>query len=257
MKNAKSVFAVVLLFLILFFPNEIKAEQVYSFGNVSFNYLDWSAQSQNEAKRKDFSFLELEGGASYSWGDVYGFIDYENPLDSEWKKDQKSSESASQFRVVTKGSIAVNLGQTNWNLYSHLYSFADSSGFSEQNTVLGFSYDLNLSSGLWIKPFLGIHHVQNNFIGAGFNGYMGGWVLGYDFESFGQKFAITNWNEIEFSRSSQYEASNGDTGLNGAISLWWKATERITSGVQYRYANQKLGSKTYQDAFIYTIKFGF
>ena len=43
-------------------------------------------------------------------------------------------------------------------------------------------------------------------------------------------------------------------GLNGAVALWWNATSHITTGIQYRYADDKLGEDFYQDAIIYSIK---
>ncbi|MGL4456482.1 MAG: outer membrane protein OmpK, partial [Plesiomonas sp.] len=39
------------------------AEPIYSFANVSANYLDWSSRTTDESGKKDFPYLELEGGA--------------------------------------------------------------------------------------------------------------------------------------------------------------------------------------------------
>ena len=73
-----------------------------------------------------------------------------------------------------------------------------------------------------------------------------------------EKFTLTNWNEYEFDRDATYAAGNGGKeGLNGAVALWWNATSHITTGIQYRYADDKLGEDFYQDAIIYSIKFNF
>lgn len=61
------------------------------------------------------------------------------------------------------------------------------------------------------------------------------------------KFTLTNWNEYEFDRDATYAAGNGGKeGLNGAVALWWNATSHITTGIQYRYADDKLGEDFYQ-----------
>lgn len=259
----------------------VQAEQFYGFANVSVNYLDWSNGTEDRTRdiengfgvKSDFVYLEVEGGAGYSWGDVYGFIDFENPDKMDWQSEQDDGSEA--FRIAAKGSVAVNIGETNWNYYGHLYSISDSSGFYEQNIVLGVSYDVNTDFGLWVKPFLGAHFVHNSAIGAGFNGGMGGWVLGYNFKMAGQDFMVTNWNEIEFAREDEYRGfcttdtctgpgdvgfqnTNGkSTGLNGAVALWWNVSSEFTLGVQYRYADNKLGTAAYQNAAIFSAKYNF
>lgn len=237
------------------------AEQYYGFANVSANYLDWTdgTTARTNGGKEDFAYLEIEGGAGFDWGDVYGFIDFENPTKGEWNKDYLTTkDKAEAFRIASKGSIAINMGDTNFNYYGQIYSIADSSGFYEQNVTLGVSYDLNTDFGLWVKPFIGAHYVHNNFIGAGFNGGMTGWVLGYNFDLAGQSFMVSNWNEIEFARASEYEVVNGkQTGLNGAVALWWLPMPQFTAGVQYRYADNKLGSATYQDGVVFSLKYNF
>lgn len=253
-----------------------QAEQYYGFADISVNYLDWSdgTTERTNGGKEDFVYLELEGGAGYNWGDVYGFLDIENPTKGDFGYDTQK-EKAEAFRVAAKGSIALNVGETNFNYYGQLYSLSTSDGFYEQNFVVGASYDINTDFGLWVKPFLGVHYVHNNFIGAGFNGGMGGWVLGYNFKLADQDFMITNWNEIEFARADEYRGfcsdgtgcgpgdagfveTNGDSvGLNGAVAVWWNATSNFTLGMQYRYANQKLGNNTYLNAMIFSAKYNF
>ncbi|WP_371188053.1 outer membrane protein OmpK [Thalassotalea maritima] len=248
-----------------------QAEYLYGFGSFSVNYLDWTAKTEDRTNlegfggaKEDFLFLEVEGGAGFSWGDVYGFIDLENPANVSSKgSDYEEKGGTGGFRIAAKGSVAVNMGESNWNYYGHVYSFTEASGgFYDQNVVLGVSYDLFTDFGLWVKPFVGAHIENQTFAGSGFNGYMAGWVLGYDFMVGDQKFAVTQWHETEFGRKDQFR-SNGtehtlnSVGQNGAVSLWWHATPKVTLGAQYRYADHKLGTAAYHDAVILTAKYNF
>ena len=128
---------------------------------------------------------------------------------------------------------------------------------------MGASYKYESDFGLWIKPFIGVHYTYDTYF-HGLNGYMGGWVFNYDFGMFNQKFSISQWNEIEFGRDKKFYEDDGEPigdgksyGLNGALSTWWHINDDITTGVQYRYANHKLGNIEYQSAFIYTLKYNF
>jgi hypothetical protein len=112
-------------------------------------------------------------------------------------------------------------------------------------------------SGWWFKPFFAKRYTDQTYY-TGDNGYVAGWVAGYNFMLGSEKFTLTNWNEYEFDRDATYAAGNGGKeGLNGAVALWWNATSHITTGIQYRYADDKLGEDFYQDAIIYSIKFNF
>ena len=98
------------------------AEMVYGFGNVSINYLDWSKGTQNRtadnAAKKDFFFLEVEGGAGFNWGEVYGFFDVENPTN-----DTKENDGSKNLRTAAKGTTHIYLGDTNFTLYGHIYDY--------------------------------------------------------------------------------------------------------------------------------------
>lgn len=251
----------------------VQAEQYYGFMNVSVNYLDWSEKTEDRTNpdiggfggpKEDFFYLELEGGAGFDWGDVYGFIDLENAENVE-NKGQFSEDAGDTggFRVAAKGSIAVNMGSSNWNYYGHVYSFTEASGgFYDQNIVLGVSYDLFTDSGFWIKPFLGVHVENQTFNGSGMNGFMAGYVMGYDFTISEEKFSLVQWHETEFGREDQFRGNGtvhtlSDVGHNGAVSVWWHASKAMSTGIQYRYADQKLGTAAYHDAVIFTAKYNF
>ena len=72
---------------------------------------------------------------------------------------------------------------------------------------------------------------------------------------------MTNWHEQTFGRDDEYLSQNyvngkaDSMGTNGAISVWWHPADLITTGIQYRYADEKLGTpNNYQNAMIYTVK---
>ena len=228
------------------------AEYLYGFGNVSVNALDWSNGSEERAAHhKDFVYLELEGGAGFSWGELYGFFDVENV-----------QEDSSDLRTAYKGSAAYKLGDSGFRAYTQHYA-TDSSGFSASNTVLGGQYRFE-GEGWFFAPFIGSHYTISNpswttgF--SGFNGGMAGWAGVYNFSAFNQNFWVSNWHEMEFSRKDAYIAASGEekgTSMNGALGFWWNATQSITAGVQYRYADKKLGSADNLNAVIYSMRYNF
>ncbi|WP_136253384.1 outer membrane protein OmpK [Onishia niordana] len=237
----------------------------WSFANVSVNYLDWSegteTRTSTNAAKSDFTYLELEGGAGFSWGEVYGFFDLENPGNDQF--DEKSG-GKDNLRTAGKLTSHIYLGESPFTIYAHVYDFRDY-GYNgrEQDQVLGVGYIHTFDNGLWFKPFLGAARVQSDGY-TGMNGYMAGWVLGYGFEALGQRFSLTNWHEQTFNRDDDYLDQNyvggkaESVGTNGAVSLWWHPLSSVTAGVQYRYSDNKLGSpEDYQNAIIYTLKYNF
>ncbi|PJE79483.1 hypothetical protein CI610_01549 [invertebrate metagenome] len=234
------------------FVSSASADYQYGFGNVSINYLDWSqgTESRTHETKKDFTYLELEGGAGFSWGEIYGFADLENPTKSN------EEDNGNGRRVAMKGTIRYYLGNTGFNLYGHVYDLS-SNGFDEQNRLLGVGYNFE-KNNFFFKPFLTVNNTNKHGFGdfSGFNGYVAGWVLGYSFKIADQNMMVTNWHEYEFDRDKEY--SDGEkNGVNGAVALWWNATQHITAGVQYRYAYNKLGANCNQNAMIYSLKYNF
>ena len=137
---------ITLMFLFaLIFQQQVIAKQLFGFKNVSLNYLNWSEKTEENTNysKADFYYIELEGGAGYDWGEVYGFFDFENPFKS-------SNDFPNNRRSAFKFVLEPNLGKTNINLYMHVYNFAEA-GFSEQNRVIGLSYNLRTQFGLWLK----------------------------------------------------------------------------------------------------------
>lgn len=225
------------------------ASPIYTFSNVSINHLDWSSSTQNKTNHKDFTYLELEGGAGYNWGDFYGFIDIENPT-----KNYNDNVGDEQ-RYVLKPIFDIKLYD---NISFHLQDYYfKSKSYYVNNLVAGISY-LYRNNNFWIRPALGIHN-QTSTYSNGMNGYMFRWVLNYDFTLFQNNLSLSQWHEIEFDRAQKhYQFSDGkSTGTNGALSLWWHINKNYTTGIQYRYANHKLGYDAYQNATIYTLKYNF
>lgn len=228
----------------------------FTYSNVSINYLDWTSGTTDRSGKKDFFYLELEGGGGWDWGDFYFFADIENPEEG-WHDDPPDNT-----RLVIKPIIDVKLGDSNWYFHFQDY-YLNEDNFYVSNMVPGISYKY-VNDGLFFKPFIGGHYQKSTYY-SGWNGYMAGWVAAYDFTVKGQKLALSQWHEYEFNRDKDhYKADDGtrigdgaSTGTNGAIALWWHINKKITTGIQYRYANNKLGSYSYQTGPIYTIKYNF
>ncbi|OWY41060.1 hypothetical protein CEK28_01975 [Xenophilus sp. AP218F] len=230
----------------------------YSFANVSANWLDWSNRTTDQAHKRDFGYLEAEGGMGGNWGELYGFFDIENPGKSNNGTDGKDRRFTT--KVVARYNMT-KIGDVPVQLYGHVYDtrgngFGGFDTFFTQNRVLGLGTDFTIG-GVTIKPFFGVHNeLDSNSTGSGFNGYMTGYVLLYPFQAFGQNLMISQWHETELDRQDKFTKNyKSRVGQNGALALWWTPTKAITTGLQYRYADQKLGSSAYQNAVIYSIKY--
>ena len=122
--------------------------------------------------------------------------------------------------------------------------------------LYGLGYNFT-GTGYWLKPFIAKRYTDQTYY-SGDNGYVMGWVAGYSFTLGSEKFTLTNWNEYEFDRDPAYAAGNGGKdGMNGAVAVWWNVTPHLTAGIQYRYADNKLGESFLQDGVIYSAKFNF
>ena len=229
---------------------------LYSLNDISINYLNWSSETQSKTTQKDFSYFEYENCSGWSWGDFYMFSDLKNHISSY------SKTSLDDVAFVIKPIVDLKVYK-NWYLHVQDY-YWQSTTFYDNDVVIGVSYKYALDNGFWIKPFVGEHY-QNTTYFSGFNGYMAGWVFDYDMKIAGENFSLLQWNEIEFGRIKRYyqlsdAMPTGDgrsTSINGAISLWWNINKTFTTGIQYRYAENKLGFEAYQGAVIYSVKYYF
>jgi len=218
------------------------AELKYGFGNINFNHLNWTEGTERKSTKRDFQYLEVEGFGEYTWGDLYGFFDYENV-----------GKKGNEVRTAMKGAVNHFVGLGRLTVYGHVYNFA-ADGFFEQNRVLGLGYMFG-GEGWWFKPWLGFHDVSQSFY-SGPNGYMAGWTVGYIFKIQKQQIMLADWHEFEFDRDERYARGQGGSreAHNGAVSVWWNTPWKVSAGVQGRYATSKLGTPGSLGAVIYTIK---
>jgi len=232
-------------------------EPIFYSLDVSVNYLNWTAGTEDRSQQKDFSYLEVEGFAKWDIGEFYMYVDIENPTKNY------SDKAPDNRRYVLKPVLDIKLFDTNFYLHVQDYMLY-SENFYVNNLVIGLSYKLETDFGFWIKPFIG-PHIQNSTYYSGNNGYMAGWVGAYDFELFGARFSLSQWHEFEFDRNEDhYQLKDGtpigdgeSDGVQGAFCVWWHPADEVTTGIQYRYANNKLGYNGYQAGYIYSIKYNF
>jgi hypothetical protein len=219
----------------------------YTFKNISINTLDWSQSTHSKTSKEDFSYLELEGGAGWNWGEFYMFFDLENPL-----AKYKDSSSDAQ-RLVFKPILDINLYEK-LALHVHDYNF-HSNAYYIHNLITGISYKFTNDFGLWIRPFVGSHYQESSFY-SGYNGVMAGWTFYYAFTILEQNFSLAQWHEMTFARNEQDGYANKN-GTQGALSFWWHPNTAITAGIQYRYAKNELGYQELQEGFVYSLKYNF
>ena len=241
------------IFSLLLLPMALKAKDIttpnYTYQNISINQLNWSDNTKTRTTngQKDFSYIELEGGAGFDWGEFYGFVDIENPTKS-YKDTDKS------LHVALKPVFDIKL---NDNYYLHIQNYLfRSHTYSVNNLIVGLSTKYK-TDNFWIIPFLGSHYKDDTY-NSELNGYMAGWSFGYNTRLFNENITITQWHEMEFARDKDHYAANGSShGMQGAIKFFWHIDSNYTVGLQYRYANDTLGYHAYQNAIIYSLKYNF
>lgn len=263
MKHIKSIIILNILFIIM---SNINAQEIktssslkpnYYFLNTSINYLNWTASTEKDTPQKDFTYIELEGGAGWDWGEFYMFFDIENPT------KRYGETPADNKRYALKPVLDIKLFDTNFNLHIQDYMLYSES-FYVNNLVTGISYDIKNDLNLFLRPFIGTHYQKSTYY-SGFNGYIGGWSLLYKFKMIENNFSISQWHEFEWGRDKEdYKLEDGTPigvgksyGTQGALAFWWHPNTDITLGMQYRYALYNLGYNGYQDGFIYSLKYNF
>ncbi|STJ51852.1 nucleoside-specific channel-forming protein Tsx [Escherichia coli] len=108
-------------------------------------------KSSTKSHKDDFGYLEFEGGANFSWGEMYGFFDWENFYNGRHNKP------GSEQRYTFKNTNRIYLGDTGFNLYLHAYMAPTvSANRGEFSTTIMFLYGIGYNftgSGWWFKPF--------------------------------------------------------------------------------------------------------
>ena len=205
-----------------------QAAPTYTFGSASVNMLDWKDNAH-----KDYAFVELEGGAGFNWGEVYGFVDLENA-----GKDTQAYFAKATARVNMAKGIQAYFQFNDWN----------DGNFQTQNRIMGLGTSYEKGS-FWVKPFVGVNQEQVTGKGARSNGYVAGYVAGMQVT---QNISVTNWHETFMGREDSQK-----NGHNGAVAAWYALDKTWTTGVQYRYATSNLGNEGFSKGLIYTIKANF
>ena len=232
------------------FTPAASAQCLNSYGGISANYLGWSHGTKDRAPKQDYGYIKLDGGSHFTWGSLFGFIEFNNPTKKE-----------TQFGTTMKGILTVKTGVNNLSYYGQLFN-ANKHGFTLQKNILGLSYNIK-GDGWHVTPYVGIdttiyHNKHGSF--TGMNGGVFGWVAAYNFMAFGQHFQIANWNDAEFSRKAEYLKISGEgdhVATNGALVFWWNITPHVGTSIRWRYAYAKLGAQGNQNGVLYTIKYNF
>ena len=101
------------------------------------HYLDWTSRTtektSNKSHKDDFGYLELEGGANFSWGEMYGFFDWENFYNG------RHSKSGSEQRYTFKSTNRIYLGDTGLDVYKRQILIIASTvcGSTASRTIIG------------------------------------------------------------------------------------------------------------------------
>lgn len=240
---------------------------LYSFGGIYADSQQWThgaapikgADGKVNAGSRDQVVIGVEGGAGFTWGEIYGFYDVE-------AVDAKEYET----KTSLKGTAHIYLGGSGFSFYNQVYNHTNKNQ-SEQNFVHGIGYTALAGESWFFKPFIGVHNIQNhdkfspNQDINGHNGYMAGWLAVKRFSIGSQNFSVVNWHEIEFERNDAYaENQGGKTGQQGALGAYWHINQNWKTGIAYRYFENKLGihgqsggTQNYGDALIYRIQYDF
>ena len=156
----------ILLFITTTCTLPAQANYLGGFANISINYLDWTTHTTHKtgqtSHKDDFAYLELEGGAHFSWGEFYGFFDLENPFNN------RQTQPGDNQRYTVKGTSRIYLADSGLNLYGHVYGTWSLPGkeyggnFHEVNTLYGIGYNTQLAD-IWFKPFIALHYVDQTY----------------------------------------------------------------------------------------------
>lgn len=249
------VFVFIILISSTFAEQTELLQTTYSFQNVSLNFLDWTSKTESSSCKKDFFYLEYEAGVGFSWGTFYMFADIENPTKSY------NNLPMEDRRYVLKPILDIQIAQSSFYLYFQDYNIY-SKTFYVSNFVSALAYKIQ-EDGLLFELFVGPHYQKSTYY-SGLNGYMYGWMFNYRTKLLNENFSLTQWHEHEFMRDEEHYLFNNEptgdgasNGTQGAVALWWHPNSTVTTGLQYRYADDKLGYHGYQNGCIYTIKYNF
>lgn len=226
----KKIFILMFFFLFIIFVF-IYVEFKGGFVDIGFYYFDWILDIMEKISKKfykdDFGYLELEGGVNFSWGEMYGFFDWENFYNGCYVK------SGSEQCYIFKNINCIYLGDIGLNFYFYVYGMYGlfyCVNFYDDMFFYGLGYNF-IGNGYWFKFFFVKCYIDQIYY-IGDNGYVLGWVVGYSFLLGSEKFSVMNWNEYEFDCDVFYVVGNGGKdGINGVVVLWWNVIFYLIVGV--------------------------
>lgn len=86
----KKYFLILIFFFILAIFVVFYVEFKGGFVDIGVYYLDWISRiiekSSIKLYKDDFGYFEFEGGVNFSWGEMYGFFDWENFYNGRYNK---------------------------------------------------------------------------------------------------------------------------------------------------------------------------
>ena len=232
----------------------VEAKQLWSNTNIGYHYWDKSAGKTNDY------YLELEHASGYDWGQIYGFIDFTNPGNGN------DSDGRHESRLI-KINGHYYLGDSDFSLFGQYVNFrSDFVKSDDQDFLLGFGYTgLKGDWGFFTPSVTAVysHYSGTNRLGgkSKINEHTGYQIqASYRYNVLPEnKLFIAGWHENQYITSKKFAqntygsvANNlgkkGDWAMNGAAGLWtdlsaWGGTNTpLTVGVEWRYAEKKLGN---------------
>lgn len=241
----------------------------YAFANVGVQYLDWTDKTVSKTshsglgKKKSFPYMEFEGGAGGSWGDIYGFIDFENPGKDPNNAADPARDSRTAFKVVGRLKMTEVSGLPVM-LYGRFYNFNDN-GFTDQDRMIGLGTDVSAGK-LSIKPFVAFRNEYKTNVSGKANGGMIGFTASYPLQVMDKNVRLSWWHDTEFGRKDPFlvmadgngtRVTGSSVGHNGGIGAFYNINKQMTAGISYRYAYNKLGTVGLSDGLIYSLKYNF
>lgn len=149
----KKYFLILIFFFILVIFVVFYVEFKGGFVDIGVYYLDWISWIIEKLLIKlykdDFGYFEFEGGVNFSWGEMYGFFDWENFYNGCYNK------SGSEQCYIFKNINCIYLGDIGFNFYLYvygIYGFVNCVNFYDDMFLYGIGYNF-IGSGWWFKLF--------------------------------------------------------------------------------------------------------
>lgn len=160
--------------------------------------------------------LGIEGGFSNHTGDYYGFLEQDTTMHTTFGKASVHLDTGSDVSVYVQGT----------------YFNDNDTDFDAVTMTLAAGYKGFAGDGWSFRPYAGVawDDGTNEFNPTvGWSGFM----------NLTPKFYATSWGESVY--------HDGVTNLQGDVGVYYNITERLHTGVQYRFSYDKMGIEGYDD----------